>query len=123
MAHYAVLNDDNIVEDVFVGKHEGEDGIDWEQWYSDFLGKECKRTSYHMVGGVHSEGKDPFRKNFAGVGYTYDSNLDAFIPVKPFGSWVLNEETCQWNAPVERPAGRFKWDETTVSWVEDIRNG
>lgn len=123
MAHYVTLNEDNIVDDVFVGKHEGEDGIDWEQWYSESLGKICKRTSYHMVAGVHIEGKEPFRKNFAGVGYKYDYDLDAFIPPKPYDSWILNQETCQWNAPVEKPSGRFKWDEVTTSWVEDIANG
>lgn len=123
MAHYAVLDDYNIVIDVFVGNDEGYENVDWEQWYSEHLGKVVKRTSCHMVAGVHKEGKEPFRKNYAGLGYTYNESLDGFIPPKFYQSWVLNEETCQWNPPIQKPDGRFKWDEESVSWVEDVRNG
>jgi hypothetical protein len=70
------------------------------------------------IGGVHAIGGTPFRKNYAGVGYTYDQERDAFIPPKPFNSWVLNEEICQWEAPVALPdtENRYTWNETTTTW-------
>jgi hypothetical protein len=79
-----------------------------------------KQTSYNTRGGVHSNGGTPFRKNYAGIGYTYDSQRDAFIPPKPFNSWVLNETTCRWDAPVSMPIDNkmYTWDENTVNWVE-----
>lgn len=118
MAHYAFLDVNNIVTEVITGKNEGEDGVDWEQWYGEFRGQVCKRTSYNTQGNQHPDGK-PFRKNYAGVGYTYDSARDAFIPSKSFPSWVLNEETCLWDAPVAMPTDgqRYYWDEETLSWV------
>ena len=77
------------------------------------------QTSYNTQGGQHPEGR-PLRKNFAGIGYTYDSVRDAFIPPKPFASWVLNESTCDWETPVPKPQGGvYKWDEATISWVAD----
>ena len=79
------------------------------------------QTSYNTQGGVHLLGGTPLRKNFAGVGYTYDAGRDAFIPPKPFASWVLDESTCNWNAPTPMPVEegkRFTWDEPTTSWVE-----
>jgi hypothetical protein len=119
MAHYAFIDSDNIVTQVIVGKNEGDQGVDWEQWYGYTTGKVCKRTSYNTVGGVHTSGGTPFRKNYAGVGYTYDSARDAFIPPQPFASWVLNEETCQWDSPIAMPTDgqRYSWDEATTSWV------
>jgi len=90
MAHYAYLNENNIVVGVIVGRNEGEDGIDWEQYYG------AKRTSYNTFAGEHLSGGTPFRKNYAGIGYSYDLARDAFIPPKPDGEYVLNEETCQW---------------------------
>ena len=99
MAHYAFLNSDHVVTEVIVGKDEGEDGINWEQWYGDFRGQVCKRTSYNTAGGIHSKGGTPFRKNYAGIGYTYDAQRDAFIPPKPYENWVLNENSCLWEAP------------------------
>jgi len=119
MAHYAFLDSNNVVTDVIVGKNEGEDGVDWEQWYGEFRGQVCKRTSYNTVGNVHNNGGAPFRKNYAGIGYTFDSERNAFIPPKPFASWVLNETTCQWDAPVEFPrTGRsLDWDEDNQTWV------
>ena len=119
MAHYAFLDSNNIVTEVIVGKNEGENGIDWEQWYADFRGQPCKRTSYNTRGGQHPEGR-PLRKNYASVGYTYSTNLDAFIPPQPFASWVLNEETCLWEAPIPHPndSNQYFWDEPTISWVE-----
>ena len=103
MAHYAMLDENNVVTQVIVGKNEGEDGIDWEQYYGG------KQTSYN--------GK--IRKNYAGIGYKYDVQRDAFIPPQPFPSWVLNENTCLWNAPTPMPTDgqRYQWDETTTSWV------
>jgi len=120
MAHYAFLDSNNIVIEVIVGKNEGEDGMDWEQWYGDFRGQICKRTSYNTVGGVHTNGNIPYRKNYAGIGYTYDAGRDAFIPPKPYASWTLNEATCLWEAPTPEPMDdkRYTWDEASLSWVE-----
>jgi hypothetical protein len=119
VAHYAFLDNNNIVTEVIVGKNEGEDGTDWEQWYGDFRGQTCKRTSYNTSGGVHSSGGEPFRKNYAGIGYSYDAARDAFIPPKPFDSWLLNEDSCLWEAPVPHPTdgGFYNWDEGSQEWV------
>jgi hypothetical protein len=110
MAHYAFLNNDNIVTEVIVGKDETEliEGSDPETYYGNFRGQVCKRTSYN----------NNIRKNYAGIGYTYDSDLDAFIPPKPFNSWVLDEETCQWEAPVAYPTDGFTytWNEADTDW-------
>jgi hypothetical protein len=112
MAHYAFLDENNIVTEVIVGKNEGEDGKTGEEWeahYSAFRGQVCKKTSYN--GNI--------RKNYAGIRFKYDADLDAFIPPKPFASWLLNEETAQWEAPVPIPTeGMWSWDEATTSWVE-----
>lgn len=99
MAHYAFLDTNNIVTEVIVGKDEGEEGINWEQHYGNFRGQTCKRTSYNTLGGDHALEGTPFRKNYAGLGYTYDPSRDAFIPPQPSESWVLNEETCLWEDP------------------------
>lgn len=78
------------------------------------------QTSYNTSGGQHLLGGTPLRKNFAGIGFTYDATRDAFIPPKPFASWTLNENTCQWDAPVAMPEDNksYTWDETSLSWVE-----
>ena len=78
------------------------------------------QTSYNTSGGVHSQGKTPLRKNYAGIGYTYDSTRDAFIPPSPYPSWLLDETTCLWNSPIPMPTDDkiYKWDETTLSWIE-----
>lgn len=79
------------------------------------------QTSYNTIGGQHTQGGTPLRKNYAGIGYSYDATRDAFIPPQPFASWVLNEDTCQWGAPTPMPVeeGKFyRWDEPTVAWVE-----
>lgn len=128
MAHYAFLDENNIVTEVIVGKNEGEDGIDWEPHYGAFRGRPCKRTSYNTQGGVHSGGGTPYRKNYAGMGYTFDAARNAFIPPKPYASWVLNENTCLWDAPVVMPADvgtgeppkTYTWDEEAVNWVEVV---
>jgi hypothetical protein len=121
MAHYAFLDENNIVTDVITGKDENEllDGLDPETWYGNFRGQACKRTSYHTYGNQHSLDGTPFRKNYAGVGMTYDPIRDAFIPIKPYDSWTLNEETCLWEAPVPYPDSELLhfWDEATLSWI------
>ena len=88
----------------------------WEGYYGK--GGLCKRTSYNTVGGVHQNGGTPFRKNYAGVGYTYDPVRDAFYAPQPFESWTLNEESCLWECPVERPEGEYWWKEDTTEWVD-----
>lgn len=101
MAHYAFIDDNSIVTEVIVGKDEGEDGVDWEAYYGEFRGQVCKRTSYNTRGGQHISGGTPYRKNYAGIRYTYDPVRDAFIPPRPDGEWILNEETCLWEEPHE----------------------
>lgn len=119
MAHYAFLDGENIVTEVIVGKDEGEGGIDWEAHYGEFRGQTCKRTSYNTSGGVHSTGETPYRKNYAGIGYSYDAARDAFIPPKPFASWLLDEDSCLWQAPVAHPGdgAMYSWDEEAGEWV------
>jgi hypothetical protein len=119
MAHYAFLDQNNIVTEVIVGKDEGEEGVDWEQHYGSFRGQTCKRTSYNTHGGQHKLGGTPLRMNYAGIGFFYDAGRDAFIPPKPYPSWVLNDATCLWDAPIPYPTdGKdYVWDESTVSWV------
>jgi hypothetical protein len=110
MAHYAFLDNDNIVTEVIVGIDEAEliEGVYPETWYGNFRGQVCKRTSYN--GNI--------RKNYAGIGYRYDEALDAFIPPKPYDSWTLNEETALWEAPIPYPTdGEFyTWNEEDLSW-------
>ena len=120
MAHYAFLDENNIVTEVIVGKNEGEEGRDWEQWYGEFRGQACKRTSYNTQAGVHLKGGTPFRKNYAGIGYTYRADIDAFVPPQPFASWLLNENTAQWEAPTPMPTDgkMYSWDEATTNWIE-----
>ena len=119
MAHYAFLDKNNIVTEVIVGKNEGEEGTDWEVHYGNFRGQVCKRTSYNTSGGVHSRGGTPFRKNYAGIGFTYDSGRDAFISQKPYPSWLLNEDSCLWEAPVPMPSdgSLYRWDEAAGEWI------
>jgi hypothetical protein len=117
-----VLHDSNGVEQEF-------NGIDFLTKLTGY--PVWKQTSYNTHGGVHSSGGTPLRKNFAGIGYTYDENRDAFIPKKPFNSWILNEDTCIWEAPIIYPITRtlnlvnyigepindsYKWNESTLTW-------
>jgi hypothetical protein len=122
MAHYAYTDKNNLVTEVIVGPEEGTEpgGIEsWEAYFSDKGKGQALRTSYNTRGDVHAFGGTPFRKNYAGIGYTYDEERDAFIPPKPFESWVLNEDTCLWDAPVPMPEdGMYTWDEETTSWIE-----
>lgn len=111
MSHYAHIKNgivDNVIvaEIDFIATLPQDDGI----WV---------KTSYNTLAGEHRLGGTPLRKNFAGIGYTYDAGRDAFIPPKPFSSWLLNEDTCQWYPPIKSPAdgNMYEWDEATVSWV------
>jgi hypothetical protein len=110
IAHYAFLDNDNIVTEVIVGIDETEliEGKHPEVWYGEFRGQTCKRTSYN----------GNYRKNYAGLGYKYDEALDAFVPPKPYESWILNEDTALWEAPVAYPedGGMYSWNEDTGSW-------
>ena len=124
MAHFAKLDSNNVVIFVTVGRDE-DNGKEAE--LTARTGDVYKQTSYNTRGGVHYTDGTPsadqskaFRKNYAGLGYTYDADRDAFIPPKPFNSWVLNETTCLWDAPVPYPTDgkRYTWDEATTSWVE-----
>ena len=123
MAHYAFLDKNNVVTEVIVGRGEREttDGVlDWETYYGLIRGQKCFRTSYNTFGGEHLAGGTPFRKNYAGVGCTYDEERDAFIPPQPFNSWILNEDTCLWESSVPYPSdsdGIYQWDEPSINWI------
>ena len=131
MASFAKIGLNNKVIEVISVVNEvlhDSNGVEQEVIGIDFLTKLTgyplwKQTSYNTVGGVHNNGGTPLRKNHAGIGYTYDETRDAFIAPKPFNSWILNEDTCLWEAPVARPVdGKlYNWNEQTLSWdlVED----
>jgi hypothetical protein len=110
MAHYAFLDENNIVTEVITGIDETNliEGKSPDIWYGEFRQQRCVRTSYNAN----------IRKNFAGIGYFYDENLDAFIPPKPFPSWLLDELTCQWLAPEDYPSDGFSyyWNEELQNW-------
>lgn len=112
MAHFAKVVDGKVTQ-VIVAEPE------FFQTFVDSSPGEWIQTSYNTHGGQHPEGR-PLRKNYAGVGYTYDRTRDAFIPPKPFNSWVLNESTCLWDAPVAMPndGNHYLWNETTISWEQ-----
>jgi hypothetical protein len=114
MAHYAFLDSNDIVVSVIVGKEEGTDGIDWEQKYGEIKNLTCKRTSYNTIANTHKEGGTPFRGNYAGIGYTYDSENDVFYPPKPHESWTLNTDTWTWEAPLSYPS-----DNLSYAWNEE----
>lgn len=112
MSHFAKVNNGVVVQ-VIVAEPE------FFQTFVDSSPGEWIQTSYNTRGGVHANGGTPLRKNYAGIGFTYDRERDAFIPPAPYASWVLNEDTCLWNSPIPYPAdGRYTWDETAQSWVE-----
>jgi hypothetical protein len=121
MAHYAFLDENNIVTQVIVGKNEDEkrDGVivDWEEWYGNFHGVTCKRTSYNTIANTHLLDGTPFRGNYAGIGYIYDTENDVFYPPQPYPSWTLNSNWV-WEAPVEYPddGNFYQWNEETTSW-------
>lgn len=116
MAHYAYLDDNNVVTQVIVGKDENDGDTDWESYYG------AVRTSYNTHGGQHSNGGTPFRYNYAGMGFTFDPDFGpdgAFIPPQPFPSWTLNATTALWDAPTPMPEteGMWSWDEDAGEWV------
>jgi hypothetical protein len=113
MAHFAKLDSNNIVTFVTVGRDE-----DNELELSARTGDVYKKTSFNTQAGVHVLSGTPFRKNFAGIGFVYDIEKDAFIPPKPFESWILNEETCNWDAPVVYPndGKHYTWNEEMQYW-------
>jgi len=120
MAHYALLDENNIVTQVITGRDEDDlpEGItSWEDYYGAFHGQTCKRTSYNTRGNQHPNGT-PFRGNYAGIGYTYDEARDAFISPQPFPSWLLDDATVSWVPPVAYPDddNRYFWDEDTQTW-------
>jgi len=127
MAYFAKLGTGNIVEKVISINNDvitDANGVEQEQLGNDFINNlyntrdVWKQTSYNTLGGVHSLGGTPFRKNYAGIGFTYDQTRDAFIPSKPFDSWILNEDTCLWEAPVAKPEddNEYNWNETNQTW-------
>ena len=110
MAHYAFLDDNNVVTEVIVGRNEDEvvNGIsDWETYYGEFRGQRCVRTSYN----------NNIRKQYAGIGFTYDESADVFVAPKPFPSWLLNSNH-DWQPPINKPEGLWYWDESKLKWVE-----
>ena len=113
MSHFAKV-ENGVVTQVIVAE---QDVID-----SGLFGTGWVQTSYNTHGGQHPEGR-PLRKNYAGVGYTYDDSRDAFIPPKPYDSWIMDENTCLWGAPTAMPDdGKiYQWDEDTTSWVEETQ--
>jgi hypothetical protein len=130
MAHYAFLNMQNIVTEVIVGKDETDGPTNWEMAYGNFRNQVCKRTSYNTRGGIHYTNGEPsadqsqaLRKNYAGIGYTYNATRDAFIPPKPYNSWILNEDTCLWEAPVAYPTddNDYQWNEETQQIINGMK--
>ena len=130
MAHYAFINGNNIVTEVIVGKDEGDNDTlpegfsNWEEWYADFRGQTCKRTSYNTIANTHTLGGTPFRGNYAGIGFTWDPDNDVFYSPQPYPSWVLNETTWIWEAPVAYPTDgeAYIWNENQGNW-ELLNNG
>ena len=129
MAHWAEIDENNIVNRVLVGDNNDPNGDEGYQWLIDNLGGTWVKTSYNAIGGKKRNPETGeileeagFRKNYAGIGYTWDAGRDAFIPPKPFNSWVLNEDSCNWEAPVAYPTdGKiYSWDEDTTNWVEVV---
>ena len=124
MAHYAFIDENNIVTEVIVGKDENDftDGVgSWEEWYGNFRGQKCLRTSYNTRGGVHVRGGTPFRYNYAEIGGEYRQDKDGFVPPKPRDnpSFVLDEATLTWKAPVSYPEeeGDYVWLEQEQRWI------
>ena len=113
MSHFAKVRDGVVVQVIVAEK-------EFFETFVDISPGTWIQTSYNTYGGKHNLGGTPLRKNYAGIGFTYDSVRDAFIPPKPFSSWVLDEETCLWNAPTPMPQDNkiYYWNEPTTSWVE-----
>lgn len=122
MAHYAFLDENNVVTEVIVGVDENTiiDGLDPEIWYSQERGQRCKRTSYNTFAGKREDGGKPFRLNFASIGMTYDDKLDGFINTKLYESWILDESRGVWIPPIDWPTdGIYNWDEENKTWIKN----
>ena len=124
MAHFAELIDGTVARVIVVSNADTasngvEDGAIGAAFCANLLGGEWVQTSYNTSGGIHDGGGTPLRYNYAGIGYTYDTVRNAFIAPKPYASWVLDEASCRWEAPVAMPSegGPWAWDESTESWV------
>jgi len=130
MAHFAQIDESNIVQQVIVvsnddckDENSNESEVVGTSFCQELLGGDWKQTSYNTRGGVHLDDGTPLRKNFAGIGDTYDATRDAFIPPQPYPSWTLDENTCRWEAPIPYPTipegstDSYAWDELTTSWV------
>lgn len=135
MAHYALLDENNVVINVITTGDDAE-GPDAEKMIEEITGLKCKQTSYNTSKGVHLKGGVPFRWNYAGIGGMYDEERDAFLPAKPFPSWVLNEDTLTWEAPIPQPTDKaylkkvtneigetvtfttLRWNEDNLNWEE-----
>jgi len=109
MAHYAFLDENNIVTEVITGVHETEliEGLEPETWYGNFRGQRCVRTSYN----------NNIRKQYASIGFTYDEAADEFVALQPYASWFLDSNN-DWQAPTPKPEGDYMWDESALAWVE-----
>jgi len=122
MAHFAEIVNGTVtrvivVSDADTASNGVEDGAIGAAFCTNLLGGEWVQTSYNTSGDVHKGGGKPLRKNYAGIGFKYDKVRDAFIELQPYPSWLLNENTCKWSAPVAQPKGRWEWNEETLSWV------
>ena len=127
MAHYAFINDKNRVTQVITGRDEDDlvEGVtSWADYYGARHNTLCVQTSYNTRGGVHytdglpsDDQSKALRFNYAGIGYSYDETRDAFIPPQPYASWVLDEDTCLWVAPIPMPDGDYVWDEDAGDWI------
>jgi hypothetical protein len=119
MAHWAEIDENNIVLRVLVGDNNDLAGDEGYQWLIDNLGGTWIKTSYNTINGVHTLGETPLRWTFAGIGYTYREDLDAFISPSPYVGWIFNSTDMDWVAPVPKPdSGLWIWDNETVSWKE-----
>jgi hypothetical protein len=116
MSHFVKVLDGKVIQGIVAE-------AEFFQTFVDSSPGEWIQTSYNTHGGVHVNGGTPLRKNYAGIGYSYDRIKDAFIPPKPFASWVLNDDTCLWDAPTPMPTDDkfYEWNETTTSWKEITR--
>jgi hypothetical protein len=122
MAHWAEIDNDSTVLRVLVTDNNDPNGDEGYQFLTETFGGNWVKTSFNTSRGLHLYGGTPFRKNYAGIGFTYDPIRDAFIPPRPDGfiSWIVDEETCTWKTPIDMPSdgNHYEWDEDSVSWIE-----
>ena len=118
MAHYAFLDENNIVTEVITGKDETDTSQNWESYYGSKRGQTCKRTSYNTESNTHLNGGTAFRGNYASIGFYYDESNDVFLPPKPYESWILNTSSWDYEPPVAMPedGNRYFWNESNTSW-------